>query len=134
MRRLLSEGFVGDIREVRVTSLVPALPEAGAWLVDPKVVGVNTMMLGILAEVVYRWIDPPLSLIATTGEDPLAVPQSLSIGAELRGGATAGFHLSFRVPWGPGSSVEIYGTRGVLDYKLLVEKPGGLVEEENYSA
>ena len=130
MRRLLQEGYLGDIVEVRVMSLLPAVPEAGAWLVDPKVVGVNTMMLGILAEVVYRWIDPPRSIAATTGEDVLVVPQSLSISAKLQGGATASFHMSFRVPRGVGNSVEIYGTRGVLEYKLLVEKPGGLVEDE----
>ena len=130
MRRLIREGYLGNMLEVRVTSLLPAVPEAGAWLVDPEVVGVNTMMLGILAEVFYRWIEPVKSLVATTGEDLLAVPQSLSIGAELQDGATASFHLSFRVPRGPGSAVEIYGTDGVLDYKLLVEKPGGLVEDE----
>ena len=131
MRRLLhDEGYVGDLLEVRVTSLAHAIPEDGAWQVDPEVVGVNTMMLGILAEVIYRWIEPAMSVTAATGECPLAVPQSLSIAAEMRGRATTSFHLSFRVPWGPGSSVEIYGTRGVLDYKLLVEKPGGIVEEE----
>ena len=131
MRRLLhDEGYVGEVVEVRVTSIVPAIPEFGAWLVDPEVVGVNTMMLGILAEVYNRWLEPPTSLTATSGEDPLAVPQSLAIGAELANGGTASFHLSFRVTRGPGSSVEIYGTRGSLDYKLLTEKPGGLVEEE----
>ena len=131
VRRLLhDEGYVGDILEVRVTSMVPGIPEPGAWQVDPEVVGVNTMMLGILAEVIYRWIEPAKSVTAATGEDPLAVPQSLSIAAELQGGATASFHLSFRVARGPGNSIEIYGTRGVLDYKLLVEKPGGLVEDE----
>ncbi len=130
VRRLLREGYVGDILELRVTSLVPSIPEHGAWLVDPEVVGVNTMMLGILTEVVYRWIEPARSVTAATGEDLRTVPQSLSIAAELQGGATANFHMSFRVPWGPGSSVEIYGTRGMLDYKLLVEKPGGLVEDE----
>ena len=134
MRRLIhDEGYVGDILEVRVTSLVPAISEPGAWQVDPDVVGVNTMMLGILAEVLYRWIEPVRSVTAATGEDLTAVPQSLSIAAELQGGATASFHVSFRVPRGPGSSVEIYGTRGVLDYKLLVEKPGGLVEDEELS-
>ena len=35
MRRLLQRGYVGDIPEVRVTSLLPAAPEAGTWLVDP---------------------------------------------------------------------------------------------------
>jgi predicted dehydrogenase len=88
------------------------------------------MMLGILAEVVYRWIEPVKTVTAATGEDLLSVPQSLSIAADLGNGATASFHLSFRVTRGPGSSVEIYGTRGVLDYKLLIEKPGGLVEDE----
>ena len=131
MRRLIhDEAFIGDILEVRVTSLIPAISEPGAWQVDPEVVGVNTMMLGILAEVLYRWIEPAISVTAATGEELTAVPQSLSIAAELQGGATASFHVSFRVPRGPGSSVEIYGNRGVLDYKLLVEKPGGLVEDE----
>jgi predicted dehydrogenase len=126
MRRLLDGGYVGDVLEVRVTSLVssPAKPRT------PEVVGVNTMMLGILAEVYNRWLEPPVSVTATTGEDLLAVPQSLAITAELRRGGTASYHLSFRVTRGPGNSVEIYGTRGVLDYRLLIEKPGGLVEDE----
>ena len=39
MRRLLhQENYIGEILEVRVTSLLPALPEAGAWLTDPKTV------------------------------------------------------------------------------------------------
>ena len=131
MRRLLhNEGYVGEILEVRVTSVVSSIPEVGAWIVDPEVVGVNTMMLGILAEVYNRWFEPPKSLAAASGEGPLAVPQSLAIAAELRNGATASFHLSFRVTRGPGSSFEVYGTRGVLDYKLLIERPGGLVEDE----
>lgn len=131
MRRLLNdERYVGDILDVRVTSLVPSIPEFGAWLVDPEVVGVNTMMLGILAEVYNRWLEPPISVTATTAADMLAVPQSLSITAELPNGGTGSFHLSFRVTRGPGSSVEVYGTRGMLDYRLLIEKPGGLVEDE----
>ena len=130
MRRLLGEGKIGDVLDVRVTSLVPSIPEFGAWLVDPEVVGVNTMMLGILSEVYNRWLEPPVSVTAATGEGLLAVPQSLAVTAKLSGGGTASFHLSFRVAGGPGSSVEVYGSRGVLDYKLLVEKPGGLVEDE----
>ena len=46
MRRLLhDEGYVGEILEVRVTSVVSSIPEVGVWVVDPEVVGVNTMML-----------------------------------------------------------------------------------------
>ena len=131
MRRLLhDEGYVGEVLELRVTSVVPSIPEFGAWIVDPDVVGVNTMMLGILGEVYNRWFEPPKSLAAASGEGPLAAPQSLAIAAELQNGGTASFHLSFRVTRGPGSSFEVYGTRGVLDYKLLIERPGGLVEDE----
>ncbi len=131
MRRLLrDERYVGELLEVRVTSVVPSIPEAGAWLVDPEVVGVNTMMLGILAEIYNRWFEPPKSLAAASGEGPLAVPQSLAIAAELRNGGTASFHHSFRVTHGPGSSFEVYGARGVLHYKLLTERPGGIVEDE----
>ena len=131
MRRLLhDEGYVGEVLELRVTSVVPSIPEYGAWIVDPDVVGVNTMMLGILGEVYNRWFEPPKSLAAASGEGPFTVPQSLAIAAELQNGGTASFHLSFRVTRGPGSSFEVYGTRGVLDYKLLIERPGGLVEDE----
>ena len=119
MRRLLhDEGYVGDILEVRVTDLVPSYSGASGWLSDPAVVGVNTMKLGILAETFNRWVGPAESVTAVSGEDPLAVPRSLAISAELHGGATASFHLSSRVTHGPGSSVEVYGTLGVLDYKI----------------
>ena len=131
MRRLLhDEGYVGEVLEVRVTSVIPAIPEFGSWIVDPEIVGVNTMMLGILAEVYNRWFEPPKSVAANSGEDPLAVPQSLAIAAELPNGGTASFHLSFRVTRGPGSSFEVYGRRGMLDYRLLIERPAGLVEDE----
>lgn len=130
IRRLLHDGYVGDVLEVRVTAMVPSLPRQGAWVLDPVVMGVNTMTLGILVEVANRWFGPARSVTAVTGEPPLAVPQSLSISVELLCGSTASFHMSFRVPYGSGSSVEIYGTRGVLVYRQLVEKFGVLMEDE----
>ena len=132
LRRLLhDEGYIGDVLEVRVTDLVPPYAGASGWLSDPAVVGVNTMKLGILAEIFNRWVGPAESVTAATGVDHLAVPRSLAISAELRGGATASFHLSSRATHGPGTSVEIYGTLGVLDYKIGQVRDGQevLVEE-----
>ena len=131
MRRLIhDENYIGDILEVRAVSFYEAIPEIGQWTSDPETAGVNTMMLGILAEVLYRWIDPVTAVTAISSDDPLSVPRTLGVVAELQGGGTASFHLSNRVGNGPGNSVEIYGTRGSLDYKLLSEKPGGVVTEE----
>lgn len=132
MRRLLhDEGYVGDVMDVRVTAVTPPIPGAGGWQVDSEVVGVNTMTLGILAEVFNRWVGPAKSVSASSGEAPTAVPQSLAIGAELESGGTTSFHLSFRVTHGPGSSMEIYGSRGVIDYKLFVEEISGMTEGED---
>ena len=64
-----------------------------------------------------------------TGDDPLLPPCSLSIATELHNGGTASFHHTDKVA-GPGSTVEIYGTHGALDYKLLIEKAGGEVTQE----
>ena len=59
MRRLINEeNYIGDILEVRAVSFYEAVPELGQWIGDPEIWGVNTMLLGILAEVLYRWIDP----------------------------------------------------------------------------
>ena len=131
MRRLIhDENYIGDILEVRAVSFNEAIPEIGQWTADPEASGVNTMMLGILAEVLYRWIDPVTAVTAITSDDPQSVPQTLGVVAELHGGGTASFHLTYRVGHGPGNKIEICGTRGALEYRLLSEKPGGVVTEE----
>ena len=130
MRRLIrEERFIGDILDVRVTSIVSS-PAGAGFMEDPTVVGVNAMMLGILGEVCNRWMDPPMSVAAITGEPSDVVPKSLAISAKLQGSTTASFHISFRVTQGPGNLVEIFGTHGVLEYTLLVERSDGTVEGE----
>ena len=131
MRRLIhDENYIGDILEVRAVSFYEAPPEIGKWTGDPEIWGANTMLLGILAEVLYRWIDPVTAVTAISSEDPQCVPRTLGVVANLQGGGTASFHLSSRVANGPGNSIEIYGTRGELKYQMLSEKPGGVVTEE----
>ena len=129
MRRLIGDGFIGDIVDVRVTSVGPS-PGGGGFMDDPSVVGINAMMLGILGEVCNRWMAPPVSVAAVTGEPLNVVPQSLAISAELPGGITASFHLSFRVTNSLGNTVEIFGTRGSLKYDMLVERPDGTIGGE----
>lgn len=132
MKRLLhEEGYVGDILDVRVTAISSPVPGPGGWQVDPEIVGVNTMTLGILSEVFNRWIGPGKTVSASSGEPPEVVPQSLVIGVELENGGTASFHLSLRGTNGPGFSIEIYGSRGFINYTMLVEEISGRTEGED---
>ena len=71
MQRLLhDEGYVGDVLDVHITAISPAIPEAGGWQVDPQIVGVNTMTLGILAEVFNQWVGPARSVSASSANHP----------------------------------------------------------------
>ncbi len=132
IRRLLSEGFAGDLTEVRVTGMsLAAASDQYSWLSDPEVLGVNAMTLGMWAEVLHRWVGPVARLMAIGRSHrrerrdpggalvPATVPDSLAISAQLVSGATASFHFSDCASSGPGHSIEIYGTRGALSYRFF---------------
>ena len=128
VRRLVQrEGYVGEVMEVRVTAMEMPAAVLPPWRNDPDVVGVNTMILGILAEVTNRWVGPAASVSAAarSHEGGSLVPDSISVSAELESGATMSYHLSSQASFGPGSWVEIYGTSGALVYKLFAEEVMG---------
>lgn len=132
MRRLLhDEGYVGTIQDVRVTDMTQTVPSAPTWRMNPEVVGVNTMSMGIMAEVFNRWVGPAKSISVSSDEPLTAVPQSLAIGATLEGGGTASFHLSSQVTHDVDSSIEIFGSRGVLHYKFSADEISGMTESED---
>jgi predicted dehydrogenase len=138
MRRLLhDEGFVGEIREVRVTSMALDTATHYVWATDASVVGVNAMALGMWAEVLNRWVGPAVRVAATarthraerTGADgrPMrtSIPDSLVVAADLACGATASYHLSGGAACAPGHAIEIFGSRGALRYRLFAEEIEG---------
>ena len=138
MKRLLADGYVGDIREVRVTGASLLEPGDGySWQQDPDVTGVNAMTMGMWAEVLNRWVGPATRVMATGkshrrrratadgDEVDSVVPDSLGIAADLECGATATYHFSTAAAFGPGSSIEIYGSRGALVYTLFEERIEG---------
>ena len=125
VRRLVQrEGYVGEVTEVRVAAMDKPAVALPPWRNDTEVVGVNSMILGILAEVTNRWVGPAASVSASvrTHEGSGPVPDSVSVSAELQSGATMSYHLSSHASYGPGSWVAIYGTRGALVYKLFAEE------------
>ena len=134
MKRLLRDGYVGDVREVRVTGVSLLDPGDGySWQGDPDVTGVNAMTMGMWAEVLNRWVGPATRVMATGASHrrqrttvdgatvDSVVPDSLGIAADLECGATATYHFSTAAAFGPGSSIEIYGSTGALVYTLFEE-------------
>ena len=133
VRRLLhDEDYVGEIREVRVAGLAHQVPgDAYVWQIDPEVAGLNTMTMGMWAEVLNRWVGPARSLSATAtshltnrttaegGRAPSTVPDSIAISAVLECGATASYHFSTHAAFAPPQAIEIYGTRGAIQYTLF---------------
>ena len=133
VRRLLADGdYVGEIREVRVAGLAHQPPgDDYVWQIDPEVAGLNTMTMGMWAEVLNRWVGPARSLSATAtshlgsratalgGLAPATVPDSIAISADLECGATASYHFSTHASFAPPQAIEIYGTRGAIHYTMF---------------
>ena len=141
VQRLLGEGYVGEVREVRVSGMsLVEVPDIYRWMDDPEVVGVNSMALGLWAEVLNRWVGPATRVAAVAqmhgqqrmtpaGEQVAAtVPDTLAVVAQLECGATASYHFSTAAAFGPGSFIEIYGTRGALVYEMFADQLRGATE------
>lgn len=141
MRRLLhDEQYAGEIREVRVTGMDSAPPSEGYdWKTDPDMVGIQAMTLGLWAEVLHRWVGVPIRVVATGGAHgrrmtrggewvDAVVPDSLGVAADLECGATATYHFSSRAGLPSRHSIEVFGSRGTLIYRLREETMWGATE------
>src|SRR5438132_12087665 len=67
MRELLAGGFLGELREVQVQALYPALADPAtplSWRQDAALSGFNMLTLGIVHETLLRWVPPPVRLQA----------------------------------------------------------------------
>ncbi|MFN8639185.1 MAG: Gfo/Idh/MocA family oxidoreductase [Dehalococcoidia bacterium] len=132
IRRVLGDGLIGEVREVHAALLnANSLNDTSAhWREQHRYSGTNTMFLGILAEMVHRWLGTTEYVVADaatfvaerrdeTGERvSLDVPDSLGVLARMTNGARATYRLSTVTP-SPmdASGVAIYGTRGALHWR-----------------
>ena len=134
IRRLVSEGVLGEIREVHVTSMNGnALAEAPLhWREQQRYSGVNTMILGILAEMVHRWLGTTETVQADAGiyirerldeetgrPRAIDVPDSLGVLARMTNGARAVYRLSTVAanPLDP-SGIAVYGSKATLHWRM----------------
>lgn len=138
VKRLLAEGFLGDLREVVVLGANDALADAHVplhWRQVAQLSGVNMLTLGILHETLIRWVPDPTRVLAQatafTAERTdaasgmlraVGTPDSVQVLTEIAGGARGLYHFSGVTRFGPGSQIHLYGSEGTLRYELLPQE------------
>ena len=134
VKELLTDGFLGQLREVVVLGVNNSVADATAplhWRQSADLSGMNMLALGILHETLVRWIPHPTRAFAQTQiftplrHDPatgqsesVGTPDSLQILTEIPGGARGVYHLSGAIHHGPGMQIHLYGSEGTLKYSF----------------
>jgi predicted dehydrogenase len=135
VRRLVSDGTFGDLREVHVTSLNGNATNVSAplhWRERREYSGVNAMNLGMLNEVVQRWLGPTERVVADAAtyiarrDDPesgeptrIEVPDSLGVLARMVNGARATYRLGTTLHASNAmNGISIYGSAATLHWSI----------------
>lgn len=142
VQNLLKEDFLGELREVEITSRNGALSDPSsplAWRQDAALSGFNMLTLGIVHETAMRWVPPPVRVQAqlhafiSTRVDPesgvrrrVGTPDSVQVIAELENGARATYQFSGVCPVGGSMAIRLYGTDGALHYDLEADRLSGI--------
>lgn len=142
MRQLLSDGYVGQVRQVIVYRLTgqnadPTAPVT--WRQDRAISGINTLLLGADFEIIRHWFGEVTRVLAYAHtfvpERPVAagsdhrvkvdIPDTMTVLAELARGGTLTFVESSIARFGGAPRVEVYGTDGTLVYYFGKEEIQG---------
>ncbi|CAA9292030.1 MAG: NADH-dependent dehydrogenase [uncultured Chloroflexi bacterium] len=144
IRRMLNEGFVGKPYNVNVRSYADAYhnPQAPVhWRQIGQISGVNTLDVGMMVEVVHRWLGytrrvtahaltligerPPAEVNQGQGSTKVERPDTLTVAAEMENGALlSGLWSSVAKFGADGNSIEIYGSDGTIRYQFGMDAPG----------
>lgn len=145
MRRLLGqERFVGDVRQVTLTSVSGVLLDPQTplgWRLQKEQSGQNVLTLGIYLEVLDRWLGPVRRVTAVnqiwTAQRPhpetglaatVEIPESVNVVAEYPGGAIGVFLFNGVSSHGPSDHVAIHGTEGTLVYDFNADETAERIE------
>ncbi len=138
VKKLLKDGYLGRIREVHVHSLAGSFADSTTplhWRQDAFISGFNTLNLGMLVEVLHRWVgyfDRVSAQVAyhagrrpkegSVQEVPVEVADCVGVVATLRSGGLAVFHFSGGVHFGGENRIELYGSEGTLIYPISTHR------------
>ncbi|MAG35578.1 MAG: hypothetical protein CL878_04945 [Dehalococcoidia bacterium] len=135
IRRLLRQGYVGPVYNVVVRSYNDTFLDRDApihWRQIGHISGFNTLEVGMLTEVLHRWLGYAKRVTAQTlaaiperpsatgaGRSVVDRPDALTAVAELENGGVATFLFSGVARGGADrNSIEIYGADGALRYNF----------------
>lgn len=135
MKSLISQGFLGKLRELHVTGLSNDLADPRTpigWRQMTKYSGFNMLTLGILHETALRWSAPPNRVFAyaskliprrvdaETGRMVrVGTPDSVQVLTTQTDGSCGTYRLSGVVLDGVERKIALYGSDGTLVYDLL---------------
>ena len=137
--RLMREGYLGEIRLVRVQSLTDAYASPNApmnWRKDHRFSGLNTLTLGMYIEVMHRWfgwtrsVTAALQIFTPKRRDAeghmmkVRVPDQLVFHAEMESGFPVQYVFSGAVHHGR-DAIEIYGSQATLFYDAGADRLTG---------
>jgi predicted dehydrogenase len=134
IQKLLKDGYVGKVYAASVRAFGDSFADPDApfhWRQNRDLSGYNTLVLGMLAEVMRRWLGDTRSLSAhgrtfiTDRQDPVSgqrrrvgVFDTLMISSETEAGALVQYAFSGVTRFAGHSVVEIFGSDGTIHYDL----------------
>lgn len=130
IKRIIGEGFLGQLREVVVLSTGDGFADPDTplhWRQSAEYSGNNMLALGIYHETLIRWVPDPVSVTAQTQiytkqrTDPatgrpaeVGTPDSVHVLTSLPEGARGIYHVSGAIRHGPSDQLHLYGSEGTL--------------------
>jgi predicted dehydrogenase len=144
MRRLLNEGFAGRPYQVTVRSYADQFADATYpvhWRQISRVSGVNTLDVGMLVEVVHRWLGhmrrvsaqavtviperPAAEVNQGRGETNVERPDAVTVAATMENGALfSGLWSGVARHGAEANAIEIFGSDGTIRYLAGTDAPG----------
>lgn len=135
----IQEGKIGRIRQVTAQHLTSHLASSEApmsWRSDFRYSGINILSMGILHEIVHRWIGmEPTEVEATaqfvvpervhfeTGKlEKVTIPDTVMVTGQYSEGASLFYHFSGAASGKPFGEIRIHGERGSLRFDLLAAR------------
>jgi predicted dehydrogenase len=144
VRKMIQDGFIGRPYNVNVRSYAdtyhnPKTPVH--WRQIASISGVNTQDVGMMIEVVHRWLGytkrvtaqaltliperPPAEVNQGAGTTKVERPDTVATSAEMENGALFSGIWSTLAKFGAeGNGIEMYGSDGTIRYQFGMDAPG----------
>jgi predicted dehydrogenase len=131
VKRLIAEGYLGDVLAVNMRALGNAFIDDGAplhWRQDFDLSGFNIMSMGIWYEILLRWVGEATKVTAmgktfvTMRADAngvrraVRIPEHVNVMADLACGAQLQMQISSVTGLGGVSEVVLFGSQGTLRF------------------